>query len=399
MSSRVNNVFKICFFIGLVLYLIWETIQRPRVLVVQSYTNEFSWTEDIDHAIRQVLSKQLYDVRYYYMDTKNHSDNKFKKIAGSLVRKQIDDWSPNVLIAVDDNAQSLVSSCYVDSKKLDLTGEELALLKADFPDFGDCFDNHSEMMVIYAGVGAEPKDYGFTGQEHIGGITERMDIPALTDTLEMVKSGLDKSSLKIIAPVDNSTTSHYNIKNAFRSLSETLAPLDISLEHKVAVTAEDWQRNILQANEQGDLLLFTLYHTVRCEANDEAKRISPRDLIQWTMANSQIPSIGAWGFFVEDGGLLSIGVSPFEQGTVAANMAVDYLERGILPGQQDVKTTQQSIIYMREHRAKKQGFDLPIIYRNFSRATENYISECDAAQNECTADVNRVPDLKRYCQG
>ena len=366
-------------------------------MVVQSYTNEFSWTRDIDHAIHQVLNKKFYDVRYHYMDTKKHSDSKFKKIAGSLVKKQIDKWSPNVLIAVDDNAQSLVSTCYVDTRQLALSEQELRSLKKRSPGLGECYSNHKKMVVIYAGIGAEPQDYAFVDQKHIGGITERMDIAALSDTLKMVKTGLGKKQLKIIAPVDDSTTSKYNIKNAFHSLSETLAPLDIELEHKVASTLNDWKKNIHEANEHADLLLFTLYHTVKCSADEGAKRISPKDLMQWTLLNNSLPAIGAWGFFVEDGGKLSIGVSPFEQGIVAANMAVDYLDRGIYPGVQDVYTTQQSIIYMRENRAQTQGFDLPIIYQNFARATENYIKQCNEQLHECAPQIQQAPNLERYC--
>jgi hypothetical protein len=395
MRRKTVGLLKMLFFVSLVLFLIFKATQRPRVLVVQSYTNAFSWTRDIDFAIHQVLDQKFYDVRYHYMDTKRHSDPQFKNIAGSLVKKKIDEWLPNVLIAVDDNAQSLVSTCYVDESELD--EDEVVELKSKFPNFGQCFENHPDMKVIFAGIGAKPENYGFADQPNIGGITERMDIAALKDTLEKIKVGLGKTSMKIVLPVDNSITSKLNIENSFKTLAQRLAPLNIEVEHKSAGTLAQWKANIEQANKEADLVLFTLYHTVRCDSGPKAKLIAPPDLVKWTLANTKLPVMGAWGFFVEDGGLLSIGVSPFEQGTVSANIVVDYLDRGIIPGDQPLHITRQSIIYMRENRQVKQGFGLPIIYQNFARATDNFIKECQGDQADCRSEVLPVPDLAAYC--
>ncbi len=398
MINKLTTFFKVLFFVLLVVFLVWQTSNRPRVLIVQSYTTDFSWTRDVDIALRQVLNEKLYNVRYYYMDTKKHSDSKFKKIAGSLVRKQIDDWSPNVLIAVDDNAQSLVSTCFVNIEKMNVSERRLAAFKRKYPDFGKCYQHHPEMMVIYSGIGATPEDYGFTQQSNIGGITERMDIEAISDTLAKVKVGLNKSTMKVISPVDNSTSTQLNVKTSYVTLANRLEPLGIEFDHKVAKTFDDWQKNIQQANEQADILLFALYHTVKCSTSEDAKQISSKDLLRWTLANTTLPAIGAWGFFVEDGGRFSIGVSPFEQGSVAAQMAVDYLEQGIKPGEQKTKTTEQSIIYMREGRADRQGFTLPIIYQNFARATDNYIRVCDNFSAPCEDALQPAPDLVKFCE-
>lgn len=111
---------------------------RPRVLVVQSYAMDYSWSADVDKAIRRVLKEKSYQVRYHYMDTKSHSDAGFKRIAGARVRKLIDEWQPNALVLVDDNAQSLVGICYVDPAGRDV--RELRAVKGGDAQslFGSC---------------------------------------------------------------------------------------------------------------------------------------------------------------------------------------------------------------------------------------------------------------------
>ncbi|WP_281560249.1 hypothetical protein [Thalassomonas sp. RHCl1] len=394
MIAKINELLKVTFFLLLSALLIWKSLQRPRVLVVQSYANDFSWTREIDSAISRTLAPWNYEVRHFYMDTKKHSSDKFKQQVARRVKKQIDNWLPDVLIAVDDNAQSLVSGCYVNLAALEPA--EVLKLKQRLPALGQCYRGHEKMKIVFAGVGAEPKDYGFSGQAHIGGILDPVDATFLSLSLLEVKNQLAKEQLNIIAPVDDSVTSTFNLKHSLRELARALEPLAIDIKYPVTATFADWQQQIQQANRQGDLLLFTLYHTVRCRADKGSKRIAPRDLIQWTLANSEVPAIGTYGFFVEDGGYFALGVSPLEQGSEAAKMAVDYLELGILPGEQPLRTTHQSIVYMREHRAKKQGFDLPAVYRNFARATGNYLKDCRQEQGACRTVL--VPDLDLYCQ-
>jgi ABC-type uncharacterized transport system substrate-binding protein len=254
------------------------------------------------------------------------------------------------------------------------------------------------MAMIYTGVGAEPNDYGFDNQKNIGGIMERFDTETLTETLKLIKSAMNKETLALVALVDNSTTSKYNVNNSFRTFSETLAPLNIKLTYKVANTIDEWKENLRQAEEEADMLLFTLYHTIKCDMSEQPKRISPRDIVQWTLNNTSLLAIGAWGFFVEDGGEFAVGVSPFEQGNVAAQMAIDYLDHGISPADIGVQRTKESIIYMRENRLINQGFELPSIYRDFALATNNLFPACSESGSSCSYAPSEQINWTQYCQ-
>ncbi|MDM8564077.1 ABC transporter substrate binding protein [Candidatus Halobeggiatoa sp. HSG11] len=391
MKPRINKIMMAIFFICLGIYLVWSAVHRPRVFVLQSYTNDYSWTRDVDSAIRKVFSTKTYDVKYHYMDTKKHSDAEFKRVAGSLARKQINEWKPDILIAVDDNAQSLVSVCYVDPNKVDINQVSAAKNKDVRAIFGKCYADNPNIKVIFAGIGAQPKDYGFKGQDNVAGIVERMDIPALKEALLLVAEKTNKLQLKVIAPIDDSTSGTYNYNSLLR-LKVEMEPLGIIILPQIVKTFSEWRAIIEQANSQADFLLFSNYHTIKCTADPKAKRVPPDKLIEWTETNSRTPGIGAWGFYVENGGMLSVGVSPFEQGEMAANIAVDILDEGVQPNQIEVKTTHQSIILMQEALIKYYDLKLPRIYEAFARAA-GYFKEC-TDQNDCWVDIQRIAKQK-----
>ncbi len=95
----------------------------------------------------------------------------------------------------------------------------------------------------------------------------------------------------------------------------------------------------------------------------------------WTEKASRIPVIGINSFNVEDGGMISIGVSPFEQGEVAARMAQKIIEQRIRASTIPMRKNSQYIVAIREVSLKIRNMELPAIYEAFGRATENYIEE------------------------
>ncbi|MGK7873410.1 MAG: hypothetical protein AB4426_08870 [Xenococcaceae cyanobacterium] len=98
----------------------------------------------------------------------------------------------------------------------------------------------------------------------------------------------------------------------------------------------------------------------------------PREIIEWTEANSSLPGIGAWGFYVKDGGMLAVAVSPYEQGEVAAKIALNILEEKTQIQTIPIQTSQEYMLYMREASIKEHKLKLPSIYESFARATNNY---------------------------
>lgn len=90
------------------------------------------------------------------------------------------------------------------------------------------------------------------------------------------------------------------------------------------------------------------------------------------MKNSKLPAMGCWGFNVEDGGMMAVAVSPYEQGELAAKMAVDIVDKKIKPIQIPIVTNRLYVIYLREELLKKYNMQVPLMYEAFARATNHY---------------------------
>jgi len=385
MTPRTNKFMMGAFFIALAIYLIWNAINRPRIFVLQSYSENYLWTKNVNDAIHSVFDTSFYDVKYHFMDTKRHSDPDFKRIAGSLARKQINDWKPDILIAVDDNAQSLVSSCYIDNSKVATKDRENISAKTK-DILGRCFPQHPDLKIIFSGIGAEPKDYGFRGQENVTGILERMDVPALSEALLIIANKMDKKKLRVVAPIDDSTSGVYNT-NSLKRLKQEMLSFNISVDIQVLSTFKQWQQTINDANNNADVLLFSNYHTIKCNDKKYSKHVPPNKLIEWTNHNSDIIGLGAWGFYFANGGMFAVGVSPFEQGKIAARMALDIIENNTIAKDINIETTHQSIIFMRQVNMLYHDLKMPRIYEAFARATGNYL-EC--SDKTCTKDLNKL---------
>ena len=52
--------------------------------------------------------------------------------------------------------------------------------------------------------------------------------------------------------------------------------------------------------------------------------------MKWSMENATVPIIGLNTFVFEDGANLAIATSPYEQGEVAGNFAVQIIKNGVL---------------------------------------------------------------------
>lgn len=404
----INRWMISLFFLGLGTYLVLAAVHRPRVLVVQSYGTDYAWTREVDEAMRRVFKDKHYDVKYHFMDTKNHDDADFKRRAGRQARRRIDEWDPDVLILHDDDAQSLVGVCYVDPKGRDTT-QLRGLNQADPELYGRCHDEHPNIQLIFSGVGARLEDYGYDRQPNVTGILERMDVDTLGEFFRALARAphegvatsdfladrrmmlireepkLSRPVLRVHAPIDDSTSGFYNL-DSLQQLREQLAGDGIKLVPEVIKTFDEWRSMVENTNHEADWLLLTNYHTVKCGRTEPVIHVSPAELIAWTNQHSRLPALGAWGFFVSDGGMAAVGVSPYEQGDVAARMAVTILEAGLPASALAIRTTSQSIVYLRETPMRRYSLKLPRIFEAFARATDHFYA-CADREHGCAADV------------
>jgi ABC-type uncharacterized transport system substrate-binding protein len=331
MFSRraVTGIFLLIFFAFLVVF----NINKPRILILHSYATDFPWVRDINIGINRILKGKPFLIRWNYLDTKRNPSKEYKDRAGANAIREVKKWKPDVIIAIDDNAQQMVAKDFIDSPST---------------------------KIVFTGVNAEPKKYGYDKAGNVTGVLERIPFKAVHEAFMLLNP-----TGRFVHVCDNSETSGFIQKE----LEEfDWKPLTL-VETIMCPTFSDWKKAIALANEKADFLLITHYHTIM---EENGKIMRPKDVLEETLKMTRVPLIGCWDFFVEDGGMLSVSVSPFEQGEEAAKMAVQILEHGRPIKDVPMFTSTQFTVSMRGGMLKKFSVQIPIIFEAFARGLNNY---------------------------
>ncbi|MDB5803760.1 MAG: ABC-type uncharacterized transport system, periplasmic component [Betaproteobacteria bacterium] len=355
-KSKLVKVLMALFIIGALVAFIGTNLAKPRILVLHSYDLDYSWVRDVNVGLNRVLRGKPYNVRWHYMDTKRNPSNDFRERAGLLARRIIGDWKPDLIIAVDDDAQKYAVMYYA------VTPSEAKKLAK------------KPVQIVFVGLNGEPKPYGYDLAMNATGILERKQWTAVKNLIgDAVRPRVPAGREVRIAYVGDSSGS---VKEDTKFIdSFDWSPYKL-VRSKLVSTYDEWKAEVARANNEADVLLTTNYRRIQETAADAKRMVEPADLVKWTEDNTpKIPVIGTNGFYVEDGGMIAIATSPFEQGEVGARMAVDILDRGRDPKTIPVQSTQEFIVYMRADRVRQNNFPVPRVYESFARAMNNYYGE------------------------
>jgi len=359
--QRLAAVAFLILFFG---YSLYQVANKPRILVLHSYATDYDWVNEVSTGVHRILDRHPYAVRWHYMDTKRHPQEDFKKLAGGTAERLIDEWQPDVVIAIDDNAQKYVASHY-----LIPTSSKPFLPR-----------------IVYAGMGAEPEAYGYDSATNVTGILERMPLAAFKEVIiQLFADKLEQGqTIKLFHINDGSPSGLFNMDeiNRFHWGPE------IEIETVAVKTLDDWQANVRRQRHHADLMLLTNYHTLTnnsgknrstkdpCALDLANGAVPPKQVVQWTQCTFPAMVIGGWGFFVKDGGQLAVAVSGYEQGEVAAQMAIDIID-GKPINRIAQRRTEQFIIYLNGGLGSgSKPFpkypEIPGLYEAFARAAGTY---------------------------
>ncbi len=262
-----------------------------RVLVVHSYHEEYDWVQGINWALESSFKSGV-EYRIFYMDTKRRTDEAWKKRAAADAKNVIAEYAPQVVIAVDDNAQKYVAKEYV---------------------------GRSRIQFVFCGVNANPKVYGYPSR-NVTGILERA-YPK--QVLEMLKR-INPNIKNVIWVSDDSQTTRGVLPRVKHKADTNELPLEI-LDYAKPSTFAQWKRTIQRFNQNPGVhaFLIPLYHTVKNRSGD--KSVVASSVMEWTVKNTTKPIVGFWPFSTDDGALCAVAVDPHEHGKVAALMAKQIL--------------------------------------------------------------------------
>jgi hypothetical protein len=336
-SRGIERLFVASFLIIALIAFGWYNTAKPRILVLHSYDKNYAWVRDINIGLeRGFKNAYLYHVNHYYMDTKRHPDLEFARSAGIAARNVIRQLRPDVLIAVDDDAQRLVARHFID-------------------------DPH--MKIVFAGINNRAEEYGYERAKNVTGILERLPLKPIQEALlSVVRFQRLTHPIRIAFISDDSTTVN---GDANQVQGFDWSPLVLKAVVQVSTFAE-WQRQLETINNLVDVILVTNYRGLRISPFDH-RLVHPKDVVSWTELHSPVPVLSGNVFFIEDGGMLAIGTSPYEQGEVAARDALAIALERKQPHDLPVTTSRQFVVSMSASRMNLRQFALPLIYEAAAR--------------------------------
>jgi len=187
--------------------------------------------------------------------------------------------------------------------------------------------------------------YGFPAS-NVTGVLERPDFKGSVALLRLLVS----NGARVALITDASPSAE--------GFAEGLADLSLPVEiAEIYHTNDfsDWQAKILEVQSDVDAIGLFTYHTIRRHGEEES--MSPDDVLQWTLENSRLPEFGPLDFTVEGGALCGVALSAYEQGKIAAEMAVRILA-GEKPADIPVAIPQATRAIINATRAAKLGINV-----------------------------------------
>lgn len=290
-----------------------------KVLLVHSYHPGYEWVAGVSRGVRWALEGSNATLEVFYMDTKRKSDTAWKETAGKAALSTVDAWGPDVVIAVDDNAQFYFARHLIGKGK---------------------------PRVVFCGLNADPTDYGYPA-ENVTGILER---PHLEESLLLLKRILP--GIRRVAVVTDASPTSAGALNFMKKQETGFEIISLSTPE----TFEQWRGRILDLQDKADAIVVYTYHTVRCD--DGPGNMNPGKVMEWTVSASRLPLVGLFSFSMDDGMLCGAVASGVEHGFEAGRIATQLLD-GASPRDFPMKSACKAMNTINLDAARKLGIKTP----------------------------------------
>jgi ABC-type uncharacterized transport system substrate-binding protein len=189
-----------------------------KCLYISSYHQGYAWSDGVEQGLRNKLDGHC-EIRQFNMDSKRNKNTDYIQKKAATVRRQIDDWQPDVVITSDDNAAKyVIQQFYKDSK----------------------------IPFVFCGVNWTVKEYGFP-YSNVTGIVEVAPLKVMLSNA-LKYSNNARRAVYIGA---NTLTEKKNLKR----IQKTSQKLGIELEGILVSNMTDWKQAYIDAQQSGFVVL------------------------------------------------------------------------------------------------------------------------------------------------
>lgn len=330
MTKLWKNLLIGGFLAAFVILLGFFNATKPRILVLHSAAQDSSWARQVDRGMREALAAQRrpLSVEWHYLGVDSPAAARRMAEARAGAARAMARFNPDVLIAVDDEANSLVAREYV---------------------------GRDRPRILYVSLNRPPADFGYAGARNVSGISEQLPLAAIRDAARDLFP--DRVPSLAVIGVDNET----GRAEMDQAKSFDWSPLALA-GTTLAATAEDWRR--FAGENTADILLVLGTHDL---PDGEGNVFTAAEINRWTQENASAFPIGTQVNFVEDGGGLSFSPPPDDSGAKAIELALDWLDNRSTPGAPAPVVSDHFEVGVRPEALAARGIALPPIYLEAAR--------------------------------
>lgn len=314
-------------------------LSKPRILVLHSSDRISTTVGKVDEGIRLVLEKnrQPMTVHWHYLGIDNLPDERHREDAAKVGLRAIDQFNPDVVIAVDDEAQQYVMHHFV---------------------------GRDRPKLVYAAIDHDPKEYGYVGAANVTGVSEVLPLVTMRDLLQYVKQG-QPVRLAVLGDVLPTSKGQLEQVQAFN-----WAPHSVVSTH-ILGDFPAWQAAIKGLEGKADVVLVLSHGSVPT-GTGASTTVPETEVVRWVEAHAGPLPLGTDIEFVQKGGGLSVAPSAKSIGEVAATDALTWL-KGKSAGQPPLASQDMRYsIAVRMTALRARKLNLPSIYVEAARLEQLY---------------------------
>jgi hypothetical protein len=330
MGTRCKNLLVVACLLSFVVLLGAFNATKARILVVHSQAADSPWVQAVDAGMRQALdsNRRPVSVSWMYLDLAAPTSRNRDPQATAALQRMLETVDPDVLIAVDDEANALISRTVLGAQAT---------------------------RILYVSLDRPPESYGYQGSSQVSGITEALPLAAIRDAATTLFS--DRPPRAAVIGVDTPTgRAELAQVQAFDWGGVTIT------DSRLVASAPAWREFV--SLTQADLLVVLSTHALP----ETTGRLTPADqLVRWTQQRSGALPIGSQIDFVPMGGALSFAPPPAVFGQQAIHDALNWLDARSSPGAPAPTTVDHFQVGLRSSALAARGLRLPPIYTEAAR--------------------------------
>lgn len=239
---------------GIIILTSCSPEEKDKILYINSYHDGYPSSDDISEGIHEILDEKNVELQIFYMDSKRNPGKEDLALKVKEALALIDDFSPDLVIASDDNAAGLIVSPYL---------------------------NNGEIPVVFCGVNWSADQYGFGGN-----VTGMLEVYPLRECIQTIKEM--NTEIRRMAILSENTQSE---KNNTELLDTLYLNMGMEPEYHMVDDFNQWKEAFKELSSSSDLIYMPTNGAIRDWNREEA--------ISFIEKNLKVPVITCDDFMMD----------------------------------------------------------------------------------------------------